>query len=133
MFLYLNQIFIFLLGHLLFFLHFFFTFMENLFKKHPISYNMTKPVYTHHSHGALKQTRIGTKYLTPRSFVHSLARSLTHSLASGLVGKSVLNLSAPNHPHAPNAAPTLYGVSSYSTRNILSCEMQILRSPSVNS
>ena len=32
----LYQIFIFLLGHLHFFLHFFFTFMENLFKKHPI-------------------------------------------------------------------------------------------------
>jgi len=32
----LHQIFIFLLGHLHFFLHFFFTFMENLFKKHPI-------------------------------------------------------------------------------------------------
>ena len=37
MFLSLYQIFIFLLGHLHFFLHFFFTFMENLFKKHPIS------------------------------------------------------------------------------------------------
>ena len=34
--LYLYQIFIFLLGHLHFFLHFFFSFMENLFKKHPI-------------------------------------------------------------------------------------------------
>ena len=32
----LYQIFIFLLSHLHFFLHFFFTFMENLFKKHPI-------------------------------------------------------------------------------------------------
>ena len=30
------SIFIFLLGHLHFFLHFSFTFMENLFKKHPI-------------------------------------------------------------------------------------------------
>ena len=30
------QIFILLLGHLNFFLHFFFTFMENLLKKHPI-------------------------------------------------------------------------------------------------
>ena len=38
MLLYLCQIFIFLLGHLQFFLHFFFTFMENLFKKHPIRY-----------------------------------------------------------------------------------------------
>ena len=34
--LYLYQIFIFLLGHLPFFLHFFFTFMESLFKKQPI-------------------------------------------------------------------------------------------------
>ena len=34
--LYLRQIFTFLLGHLHFFLHFFFAFMENLFKKHPI-------------------------------------------------------------------------------------------------
>ena len=34
--LYLYQIFIFPLGHLHFFLHFFFTFMENLFKKRPI-------------------------------------------------------------------------------------------------
>ena len=33
--LYLYQSFISLLGHLHFFLHFFFTFMENLFKKHP--------------------------------------------------------------------------------------------------
>ena len=32
----LYQIFIFPLGHLHFFLHFFFMFMENLFKKHPI-------------------------------------------------------------------------------------------------
>ena len=32
----LYQIFIFLLGHLHSFLHFFFSFMENLFKKHPI-------------------------------------------------------------------------------------------------
>ena len=31
----LYQIFIFLLGHRHFFLHFFFAFMENLFKKHP--------------------------------------------------------------------------------------------------
>ena len=30
------QIFIFLLGHLHFFFHFFFKFLENLFKKHPI-------------------------------------------------------------------------------------------------
>ena len=29
-------IFVFLLGHLHFFLHFFFAFMENLFKKHPL-------------------------------------------------------------------------------------------------
>ena len=36
--LYLYQIFIFLLGHLHFFLHFLFTFVENLFKKHPIHY-----------------------------------------------------------------------------------------------
>ena len=36
MLLYLCQVFIFLLGHLHFFLHFFFAFMENLFKKHPI-------------------------------------------------------------------------------------------------
>ena len=36
MLLYSNQVFIFLLGHLHFFLHFFSTFMENLFKKHPI-------------------------------------------------------------------------------------------------
>ena len=35
--LYLYQPSIFLLGHLHFFLHFFFLFMENLFKKHPIS------------------------------------------------------------------------------------------------
>ena len=34
--LYLYEIFIFLLGHLHFFLHFFLSFMENLFKKHPI-------------------------------------------------------------------------------------------------
>ena len=34
--LYLYQIFIFLLGRLHFFLHFFFSFMENLLKKHPI-------------------------------------------------------------------------------------------------
>ena len=34
--LYLYLIFICLLGHLHFFLHFFFSFMENLFKKHPI-------------------------------------------------------------------------------------------------
>jgi len=34
----LYQIFIFLLGHLHFFLDFFFTFMENLFKKHPIHF-----------------------------------------------------------------------------------------------
>ena len=34
----LYQIFIFLLGHLHFFLHFFFTFMENLFKKPPLFY-----------------------------------------------------------------------------------------------
>ena len=34
--LYLYQSFIFLLSHLHFFLHFFFTFMVNLFKKHPI-------------------------------------------------------------------------------------------------
>ena len=34
--LYLHQIFIFLLGHLHFFFHFFCTFMENFFKKHPI-------------------------------------------------------------------------------------------------
>ena len=34
--LYLYQIFIFLLSHLPFFLHFFFSFMENLFKKHSI-------------------------------------------------------------------------------------------------
>ena len=34
--LYLYQILIFLLGHLHYFLHFFFAFMENLFKKHPI-------------------------------------------------------------------------------------------------
>ena len=34
--LYLYQIFIFLLGHLHFFLHFIFSFMENLSKKHPI-------------------------------------------------------------------------------------------------
>ena len=34
--LYLNLIFIFLLGRLHFFLHFSFTFIENLFKKHPI-------------------------------------------------------------------------------------------------
>ena len=32
----LYKIFIFLLGHLQFFLHFFLTFMENIFKKHPI-------------------------------------------------------------------------------------------------
>ena len=38
MLLYLHQIFIFLLGHLNFFLHFFFALMENLFKKHPILY-----------------------------------------------------------------------------------------------
>ena len=37
--LYLYQIFIFLLSHLQFFLHFFFTLMENLFKKHPIPLN----------------------------------------------------------------------------------------------
>ena len=37
MLLYLCKIFIFLLDHLQFFLHFFFTFMENFFKKHPIS------------------------------------------------------------------------------------------------
>ena len=36
MLLYLCQIFIFLLGHLHFFLHFFLSLMENLFKKHPI-------------------------------------------------------------------------------------------------
>ena len=35
--LYLYQIFILLRGHLHFFLHFSYTFMENLFKKHPIS------------------------------------------------------------------------------------------------
>ena len=35
------QIFIFLLGHLHFFLHFFFSFMENLFKKHPIQCTCT--------------------------------------------------------------------------------------------
>ena len=34
----LYQIFIFLLGHHHFFLHFFFTFMENLFKQHPIPF-----------------------------------------------------------------------------------------------
>ena len=34
----LYQIFIFLLGHLHFFLHIFFAFMENLFKKHPIHF-----------------------------------------------------------------------------------------------
>ena len=34
--LYLYQSFIFLLGHLHFFLYFFFTFTENLFKKHPL-------------------------------------------------------------------------------------------------
>ena len=39
MLLYLHQIFIFLLGNLHFFLHFFFSFMENLFKKHPIHAN----------------------------------------------------------------------------------------------
>ena len=38
MLLYLYQIFIFLLGHLHFFLHLFFSFMENFFKKHPISH-----------------------------------------------------------------------------------------------
>ena len=43
--LYLYQIFIFLLGHLHFFLHFFFTFMENLFKKHPIFLGATKHLY----------------------------------------------------------------------------------------
>ena len=36
MLLYLYQMSIFLLGYLHFFLHFFFTFMENLFKKYPI-------------------------------------------------------------------------------------------------
>ena len=36
MLVYLYQIFIFLLGHFPFFLHFFFVFMENLFKIHPI-------------------------------------------------------------------------------------------------
>ena len=36
MLLYLYQILMFLLGHLHFFWHYFFTFMENLFKKHPI-------------------------------------------------------------------------------------------------
>ena len=34
--LYLYQIFVFLLGHLHFFLHLLFKFMEKLFKKHPI-------------------------------------------------------------------------------------------------
>ena len=47
--LYLYQIFIFLLGHLHFFLHFFFLFMKNLFKKHPISKKC-------HKAGAVMQT-----------------------------------------------------------------------------
>ena len=42
--LYLYQIFIFLLGHLHFFLHFFFTFMENLFKKRPIQHGTSGPL-----------------------------------------------------------------------------------------
>ena len=40
MLLYLYQIFIFLLGHLHFLLYFFSTFIENLFKKHPIFHNI---------------------------------------------------------------------------------------------
>ena len=39
---YLNLIFIFLPGHLQFFLHFFFTFMEKHFKKHP-THNLSFP------------------------------------------------------------------------------------------
>ena len=44
--LYLCQIFISLRSHLQFFLHFFFTFMENLFKKHPISFSSKFTRYT---------------------------------------------------------------------------------------
>ena len=43
MLLYLYQIFIFLLGHLHFFLHFLFMSMENLFKKHPIHVPIFSP------------------------------------------------------------------------------------------
>ena len=39
--LYLCQIFVLLRGHLHVFLHFFFTFIENLFKKHPIQLRFT--------------------------------------------------------------------------------------------
>ena len=54
--LYLCQIFIFLLDHLHFILHFFFTFMENLFKKHPLPSLMHDQVITfpvHHLQIAL--------------------------------------------------------------------------------
>ena len=40
------QIFIFLLGHLQFFSHFSFTFMENLFKKHPILISVSIVIYS---------------------------------------------------------------------------------------
>ena len=42
--LFMYQVFIFLLGHLHFFVHFFFTFMENLFMDHPIFCNGSRYV-----------------------------------------------------------------------------------------
>ena len=99
--LYLYQSIIFLLGHLHFFLHFFFTFMENPIKKHPIHCNQTEfcpsddPIITYVIHQVIAVQNGRPKI--PTVFEQELDDGHLHALLGVLLQeKSVVGIATVN-------------------------------------